>query len=358
MGSLKWAALLIGVVLVITLLSVPQVRFLFFGMPERRLDGRSIALDADDAPSTPVPPRSRVERALTDAGLSAEPLLGDIATSGHLTRLDAGEVTVDQLLNYAEHLNALAFRTKGAGRQIPSTFWDVETDQMRVDGWTPYRVVAALASTEGRPYIDALGVAYTRFHAFKVSEPGADDTALDTALDLFEPAIRLIDEVPREHMLETSEHIRSKEQAALYLWQQLVVGSSRRNPLTHIKLFNHGFAQRFHVGTIWQYDTGMAQDNSAIWGVSGFAPRYVGPPENNNQVEHMSISMTVQGILREPLQILQAFEEFERLSGPVNSEETAADEALNLAVRQTFVPNLENDLQAAVSALRETLRAP
>ncbi|WP_380054087.1 hypothetical protein ACFE33_12830 [Falsihalocynthiibacter sp. SS001] len=358
MGSLKWAALLAGVAVVFIALFVPQIRFLFLGMPEQRLDGGSIALDVDRASSGSAPPRSSIARALTDAGLGAEPLLGDIATSGHLKRLQAGEVTVNQLLKYAEDLSELALLTKNAGRQIPSTFWDVETDQMRVDGWTPYRVVAALASTEGRPYIDALGVAYARFHAFKTSEPSADDTALDTALDLFEPAIKLIDEVPREHMLETSKYIYSKEQAVLYLWQQIVVGSSRRNPLTRVKLFNHGFTQRFHVGTIWQYDYGVAQDNSTIWGVSGFAPRYVGPPENSNQIEHMSISMIVQGILREPLQVLQAFEEFERLMGPVSLEEAAADEALNNAVRQTFVPNFENDLQAAVSELRGMLRAP
>ncbi|MCT8160031.1 hypothetical protein [Pseudoruegeria sp. SHC-113] len=359
MRRLAWIGALSCLALAVVVLAVPQVRFLFFGLPEQRLEGSAISQGEIGPAPVAEATRVQVEQALRDAGLSEEPLLGDIFISGHLARLDDGEVTSEQLMEYAEGLRVLALLTGDLGRQIPSTFWDVDTDQLRADGWDAYRVVDALAAAEGEPYLEALGGAYTRFHAFKLAETsgvGTDDTALDTALDLFDPAIKLIDAVPPEHMLETSEYIRGREQAALYLWQQLIVGSSRRNPLTHIKLFNHGFTTRFHVGTIWQYETGIALDNSTIWGVSGFAPEFVGPPENNNQVEHMSISMTVQGILREPLLILEAFEEFETLSGSATAAEAAADDALNAAIQQTFITGFEDDLPSAVAALRGQLR--
>ncbi len=356
MRRLAWIGALFCLAFAVVVLAVPSVRFLFFGLPEQRLEGSAISKAKTPAAGAT---RLQVEQALRDAGLSEEPLLGDISISGHLARVDEGAVTSEQLLEYAEGLRVLALRTADIGRQIPSTFWDVDTDQLRADGWDAYGVVGALASAEGKPYLEALGAAYTRFHAFKLtemSEVGTDDTALDTALDLFDPAIKLIDTVPPEHMLETSEYMRGREQAALYLWQQLIVGSSRRNPLTHIKLFNHGFTARFHVGTIWQYETGIALDNSTIWGVSGFAPEFVGPPENNNQVEHMSISMTVQGILREPLLVLEAFEEFETLSGSATAAEAAADDALNAAIQQAFIPGFEDDLRSAIAALRGLLR--
>ncbi|WP_193139049.1 hypothetical protein [Meridianimarinicoccus sp. MJW13] len=360
MRRVAWFGLLSCMVLVVVVLAVPQVRFLFFGLPEKRLEGSPISEGKTGPAPVAEVSRNEVHQALRDAGLSEQPLLGDISIAGHLARLDEGAVTSAQLMEYADGLRVLALRTGDAGRQIPSAFWDVDTDQLRADGWDAYGVVEALASAEGEPYLAALGAAYTRFHAFKLADlSGADtdDTALDTALDLFEPANDLIDAVPPEHMLETSEFIGGKEQAALYLWQQLVVGSSRRNPLTHIKLFNHGFTTRFHVGTIWQYDTGIAQDNSTIWGVSGFAPVFVGPPENNNQIEHMSISMTVQGILREPLLLLEAFEEIEALVGSSSAGEAAADDALNAAIQQAFLPGFEDDLPSAVDALRGQLRA-
>jgi len=159
-----------------------------------------------------------------------------------------------------------------------------------------------------------------------------------------------------DELLERSPYITSTEQAAVYLWQDVVAGLSRRNPLTRQKIFDHGFATRFHVGTIWQYETGKARNGPEIWGVSGFAPEFVGPPENNNQIEHMSISMVVQGLLREPLAVLDAFEEIERLTGSASAAEAAADEALNAAIREVFIPTFENDLPGAIEALRRHLQ--
>ena len=71
----------------------------------------------------------------------------------------------------------------------------------------------------------------------------------------------------------------------------------------------------------------------------------------------MSISMTVQGILREPLLVLDAFEEFDRIAGKANPTEAQADEALNQAVREHFVRSFEQDLPASIESLRRALKA-
>ncbi|MCT8162089.1 hypothetical protein [Pseudoruegeria sp. SHC-113] len=348
---------LLGVVLCIgAAFAIPQVRFLFFGLPEDRLAGQPVETGGEGEAEASV---ADVEQALRDAGLGSTPTLGDISVAGHLTRLEAGEVTAEQLLDYANNLRFLSRRSAESGRQIPATFWDVDNAAMVADGWTSYRVVSALASESGQPYLDALSAAYARFHAFKMREAGSEDTAVDTALDLVAPIYAFVPKIPADHRLETSPYITNDAQAALYLWQQVLVGSTRTNPLTRVQIFNHGFTRRFHLGTIWQYDTGTGQNNSAIWGLSGFEDRFIGDPENNtNQIEHMSISMVVQGILREPVLILEAFEEFERLAGEANRATADADEALNAAVAEHFVPGFETDLVAATERLRAALKAP
>lgn len=88
-----------------------------------------------------------------------------------------------------------------------------------------------------------------------------------------------------------------------------------------------------------------------------FATKFIGPPENNNQVEHLSISMVAQGILREPLLVLQAFETFESLRGSASQSEADADNALNAAVRKYFATDFEHDLPQAIERLRQELKA-
>lgn len=334
--------------------AVPQTRFLLIGFPEERLQGGETALRDDQKHAD----QNSMDSRLLEVGLSVTPLLGDTGVSGHMARLEAGEVTKDTLEQYADDLAALSKTTAELGQAIPAAFWDVDTEQLRQDGWTSYRIVAALNSAKGAPFVTALGSTYARFHRFKTQPKDGNDTALDTALDLFAPVIALLETESPDGLLETSPYITSPEQAALYLWQDVVSGSSRRNPLTRQKIFDHGFASRFHVGTIWQYETGAAQSGSDIWGVSGFAPEFVGPPENNNQIEHLSISMVVQGLLREPLLVLDAFEEMEWFIGSASAAETAADEALNRAIREIFIPGFERSLPEAIEALRRHLHKP
>jgi len=144
--------------------------------------------------------------------------------------------------------------------------------------------------------------------------------------------------------------------SAIYLWQNLVAGTTRHNPLTHRAAYSHGFASRFNVATIWQYDVGVAMSVGEVWGVSGFDPAYVGPASNTNQIEHMSVSITAQAVLGEHLSTLAAFEGFETLVSHGTAAESIADEALNKAVADHFIPLFENDLRAAVASLRLALK--
>ncbi|MCF6273505.1 MAG: hypothetical protein L3J37_10015 [Rhodobacteraceae bacterium] len=345
------AGIIVAVIIVVLL--VPQTRFLLLGLPTERLQG--YILKPQSRTQENMDPKT-VEAMLLAAGLSAEPLLGDTGVSGHMARLQAGEVTPETLAEYADGLVALSKTTSALGYPIPVPFWDVDTDQLLRDGWTSYRIVAALNTPRGAPYVTALGTAYTRFYSFKTQPEGGSDTALDTALDLFQPVIALMETKALSEQIEQSPYIKNREQAVLYFWQDLVAGTSRRNPLTQQKLFDHGFATRFHMGTIWQYETGKAQENADIWGVSGFAPEFVGPPENNNQVEHMSISLVVQALLGEPLSILAAFEKMEQWTGMADASEAAADMALNAAINKVFIPAYEKDTLLAIEALRDYLR--
>ena len=94
-----------------------------------------------------------------------------------------------------------------------------------------------------------------------------------------------------------------------------------------------------------------------MWGVTGFAPRYVGIPQNNNQVEHMSISMILQMVNGEPVLILDGIEEEKVLLGPAQSQEANADMALNNAIHKEFAPYFAEDLGKAVENLRSVLKS-
>ena len=52
----------------------------------------------------PAAEKSAVAQRLVEAGLNEEPVLDDTAISGHLQRLEAGEVSEETLLQYADDL--------------------------------------------------------------------------------------------------------------------------------------------------------------------------------------------------------------------------------------------------------------
>jgi len=293
-----------------------------------------------------------VERRLREAGLNEIPILGDTAVAGHLARLENGEVGEETLLQYADNLIYLNEYTTTNGGSIPTSFWDVKSPEMIENGWDEYGVVQQIAVPDAEPYLLLLTKGYGRFLQFKAAEASGDDTALDAALDMF----ALVEDywedywtavTPTSDDAVSAEETRGVANGKLLVWQSLVAGSTRINPLTNKPMFSHSIFARDNVGTMYQYDLGEAMSIADVWGVTGFAPQFVGTPENNNQVEHMSISMVLQMVLEEPVTILAAIEEEKVVAGQADAAEANADMALNSAIHNEFASSFaENGLQA------------
>ena len=289
-----------------------------------------------------------VARRLREAGLNETPVLGDTAITGHLARLENGEVGEETLLQYADNLTYLNKFTTARGGSIPASFWDVRTPEMTENGWDEYGVVQQIAVPEAEPYLLLLAKGYGRFLQFKAAETSGDDTALDAALDMFAFVEDYWTTLNPESIDESSaEEVEGIANGKLLVWQSLVAGSTRINPLTGKPMFSHSIFARDNVGTMYQYDLSEAMSIADVWGVTGFAPQFVGIPENNNQVEHMSISMVLQIVLQEPLTVLDAIEEEKVVTGQADSAEANADMALNNAIHHEFASSFaENGLQA------------
>ena len=67
---------------------------------------------------------------LEAAGLTPDSYLDATGIETHLARLAAGEVSVEALEQYATDLRYLNEVTAEYGRQVPTSFWDVRTEQM------------------------------------------------------------------------------------------------------------------------------------------------------------------------------------------------------------------------------------
>ncbi len=298
----------------------------------------------------------KLEKQLETAGLSKVPLLGDTGISGHLQRLAEEKTDIQELRQYANDLQFLRRYTSAKQAFIPSTFWDVRTAEMEAKGWTEYSLVHQLTQPEWKLYLQLLTQAYRRFLKFKGMEEEGKDTALDAALDMFAMVEDYFHAVPFASLIEHAKEITGETEAVLMIWQSVIAGSSRINPLTGKPLFSHSIFARNNVGTIHQYAQGKAMSTGKVWGVSGFAPRFVGIPHNDNQIEHMSISMVFQLILHEPLVILDGIEEEKILSGNSRSEESYADMALNNAIHKEFLPYFPKNRLGAVENLRRELK--
>ena len=181
---------------------------------------------------------------------------------------------------------------------------------------------------------------------------------VDAALDMFAYVDEYHDKVMASPASpDDPSEVEGRVSAMLMVWQSLVAGSTRSNPLTGEPLFSHSIFARDNVATMYQYDLDQAMSVSEVWGVSGFAPRFVGIPKNANQVEHMSISMVLQMVLDEPLVVLDGIEEEKVLLGHADEAEAQADMALNNAIHREFVPVFVSDWHQAVEPLRCILRS-
>ncbi|MEA3336705.1 MAG: hypothetical protein U9R25_12395 [Chloroflexota bacterium] len=305
----------------------------------------------------PVAEESWVALRLKAVGLNKKPVLGDTAISGHLQRLEAGEVSEETLLQYADDLEHLNQFTAEQGARIPTDFWDVQTEEMEANSWDEYSIVQQISIPEAEPYLLLLAQGYGRFLQFKAAEVSGEDTALDAALDMF----AFVDEyhnkvMPPSASPDDPAEIKGRASAMLMVWQSLVAGSTRTNPITGEPMFSHSIFARDNVGTMHQYDVGQAMSIADVWGVTGFAAHFVGIPENNNQVEHMSISKVLQIVLNEPVAVLDGIEEEKLLLGHADQAEAEADMALNNAIHKEFVPLFVDDWQQAVERLRCVLK--
>ncbi|WP_299508624.1 hypothetical protein, partial [uncultured Roseobacter sp.] len=120
--------------------------------------------------------------------------------------------------------------------------------------------------------------------------------------------------------------------------------------------FDHGFVGRFSVKTIYQYDVKTPMSVGEVWGTSGFKERFVGPAENNNQIEHLTISALLQAVAGTPAVVLNALELEKVASAQSSPGEAGADISLNNAIRQYFVPTLFEEFTTASRSLKAALQ--
>ena len=300
--------------------------------------------------------KDQILQQLLKVGLKRSPVLDDTGITKHLLRLERKQTDLQQLQQYARDLQYLNQFTAEQHGPIPASFWDVRTEEMEKNQWSEYTLVHQLAQPEWQPYLELLAKSYARFLNFKATESSGNDSALDASLDLFALVENYYHAVPFADLSEHAKEIKGETEAVLMIWQSVVAGTTRNNPLTHKPLFSHSIFARNNVGTMYQYAQAKKMSIGAVWGVSGFAHRYVGTPKNNNQVEHMSISMVLQLVMHEPVLVLDAVEEEKLLLGHANAEESHADMALNNAIHKEFKPRFSKNRLEAVEHLRSVLR--
>ena len=309
-----------------------------------------------DTKSSDTIATTQIAELLVAAGLNSTSALGDIGVDGHMQRLAQGEVSDSSLVRYAQNLTFIGEVTATTGARIPAGFWDVETPALKSNGWNVYRIVHELAQDHSAPYLEVLARAYARFVRLKADDTATADSAVDTALDILLIARDYVKSIPPERLLQHAPEISTEVHAILMAWQNLVAGTTRLNPITHKPVFSHGFMGRYNVSTIHQCALGEAMSISDAWGVSGFADRFVGIASNANQVEHLSISIILQAVLRKPLLVLNAIEEEKVLLQGGDKAEANADMALNTAVHNVFLPLVNDNMVGAIEALRTELK--
>ncbi|QIE40876.1 hypothetical protein G5B39_02215 [Rhodobacteraceae bacterium SC52] len=304
--------------------------------------GKQVAAPATDADIEVI--RTR----LLEVGLHPTGVLSDLGVDDHLGRLAAGHVDAATLLGYADAIDDLSTRSTLRGQSLPPPLWDVSTPALLEAGWTVYSLTEALASEASAIHINLLSDAYG---AFLATRPDALEGAL-ALLPLAGSYVRFLPEAARA---EHAVHAKTDGEATILIWQALLSGTSRNNPLTHRPLFSHGFVGHFSVPHIHQYATGEGLTPSQVWGVEGFDPTFVGPPTNDNHVEHMGLSALLQGVANVPGAVLYAVEALEIAVDHEDASAAAADRALNRAVRDVLLPNMGKDPRELMRALLATL---
>ena len=290
-----------------------------------------------------------IEERLLDAGLHPNGTLGDLGIDDHLGRLRSGEVSSRDLGIYATDIETLTRITAERGQAIPPRFWDVDLPTMREAGWTVYSLAHAMTGRGGEIHLDLLTDAYG---IYKESHA---ESAVDAALDILLLSKTYVTALPPGARAEREVHADTDEKAALLIWQALLSGTSRNNPLTHRPLWSHGYIGHFSLPKIRQYEEGRGMSVGDVWGVEGFDPVFVGTGSNTNQVEHLGISTILQAFLGVTPGELALIEEYEILFDGEDPVTAVADERLNEVIHRVFIPRYQTDFPGAVEALRTEL---
>jgi hypothetical protein len=274
---------------------------------------------------------------LAATGLSETALLRSIGLATHRQRLEAGEIDAATLARYAADLRLLSERTQQAGGPIPVDFWDARTEAMRTAGIDEYTLVHKLAGPEFQLYIEMLARCFERMTAFKRTVASPPRTAVGTALDILQEVASYIRCDHTTEMTRTRPNL-SKEQQAIFLWQQVLTGTNRQVPYLGRDAYTHSYWGRFNVTEMWRYEVRADIGMDPIWGLTGFDDAFIRDPHNTNQIEHMAITSLAQIVLRLPLLLLNTLEDLESLLHKASWIEGAADKALNRAVAHQFCP--------------------
>ena len=121
---LKWLIPTIALLLIVaTVFGVRLYRELTLSVKAEVQQGSTAK---EEVPLTPPPSieESMVAMRLQNVGLNGKPVLGDTGIRGHMERLEAGEISEETLLQYADDLAYLNEYTSANGGPIPTSFWD------------------------------------------------------------------------------------------------------------------------------------------------------------------------------------------------------------------------------------------
>lgn len=291
----------------------------------------------------------QIENRLLEVGLKNRRYLNSTGIREHINRLCDGDVSPDQLYQYADQIELLSARSGQFGESIPPTFWDVQTPNMKDNDVTEYDVVNTLVITHAE-YLELLSRAYNRFYDFK--DNGSPDTALDAAIDIFLLSV----DYTRSHVDTTDTYEIGAE--GIREWQQVIGSADRTNPITGGPIFPYSSFSHLSVTNMWRHHTGRNDKIGLIWGVSGFDQRFVGERTNNNQIEHMSVSTALQYVFETPLGALNALEYRDLLNGRQSMAMSKADQTVNNIIAYEFLPRYTEDYVAAIKYLRCVLSSP
>jgi len=223
------------------------------------------------------------------------------------------------------------------------------------EGHDEYAVVRALCLPEYREYVRLLGRCYRQLCELKA---GRNGSAVATALMLLQETTTYVRGGHCADMTACRPGMKP-EQQAIFLWQQIVSGTNRQIPYLHRDAYTHGGWSRFNVVEVWRYRVGKNIGVDDVWGLSGFAPRFVGDSTNTNQIEHMAITAVAQIVLRIPVLLLDILEELEWMLRKGTKAASQADKLVNRAVARQLLPvyNLQ-DPERACELLEKELSCP